>query len=160
MTDKMGCQNHTLRRNLTIQKPVSEVFAFFSNSSNLEAITPPFLHFTILTKGFIKMETGARIDYALSLFGVPIRWRTRISCWEPNIRFVDEQESGPFAFWRHTHEFTACGDDCTVVSDLVEYREPLGVLGAMAHRVFVAKILAKIFDYRCDQTIAFLQPQK
>tara|TARA_Y100000590_G_C15389798_1_gene889615 strand:+ start:95 stop:574 length:480 start_codon:yes stop_codon:yes gene_type:complete len=156
---KVGCQNHTLRRNLTVHKPISEVFAFFSNASNLEAITPPFLHFRILTKSPIQMELEGRIDYALSLFGVPIRWRTRISCWEPNIRFIDEQESGPFAFWRHTHEFISCGDDCTVVSDLVEYREPLGVLGMIAHKVFVAKVLAKIFDYRRDQTIAFLEPQ-
>ena len=155
----MSYTNHTFRRTLTIQKPILEVFEFFSDTSNLERITPSYLRFRILTQDSVRMASGTRIEYALSLFGVPIRWRTRISCWEPNSRFVDEQEFGPFAFWRHTHEFTACGDDYTVVSDRVEYREPLGVLGEIAHKVFVAKLLIKIFDYRRDQIRALLESQ-
>src|SRR5512144_2229940 len=80
---------HRLERTDQIQRPLAAVFSFFADAANLEAITPPFLRFRILTPVPIEMRTGARIDYAISLFGVPIRWRSRITEWEPGVRFVD-----------------------------------------------------------------------
>jgi ligand-binding SRPBCC domain-containing protein len=71
---------------------------------------------------------------------------------------VDEQESGPYAVWRHTHLFEADGD-ATVVRDLVEYVEPLGPLGRVAHALFVGRALERIFDFRRD-AIARLLPAR
>jgi hypothetical protein len=48
-----------------------------ADASNLEAFPPPFLHLRILSPLPIEMRPGARVDYALSLGGVPLRWRTR-----------------------------------------------------------------------------------
>ena len=93
----MSPRVHRLERSQRIPRRRDEVFAFFADASNLEAITPQFLHFRILSPLPIEMRPGARIDYALSLGGVPVRWRTRITEWEPGVRFVDEQESGPYA---------------------------------------------------------------
>lgn len=128
-------------------RPLDEVFSFFSDATNLEAITPAFLHFRILTPLPITMRGGARVDYALSLFGVPIRWRTLIIDWQPGVRFVDVQESGPFAFWRHTHEFEAM-DGSTRIHDRVEYLELVGPVGKAAHVFFVKPTVERIFDYR------------
>ena len=140
-------KTHQLEREQHIERPLDEVFAFFADAANLEAITPPFLGFRILTPTPIHMEAGAQIDYALSLFGIPLRWRTRITAWEPGVRFVDEQESGPYRLWRHTHTFEEVKGG-TLVRDHVEYKEPLGFLGAIAHVVFVRRTLDRIFDYR------------
>lgn len=140
---------HRLTRSQWIPRPLPEVFAFFSDATNLEAITPPFLRFRILSAP-VEMRAGARIEYTLSLFGVPIRWRTLISCFEPNRRFVDEQETGPYAFWHHLHEFEAEGDG-TRMTDDVRYRMPFGTLGALAHPLWVERQLAVIFDYREQQ---------
>ena len=140
---------HRLEQTLQVARPQEEVFAFFADASNLEASTPPFLRFRILTPKPIEMRVGARIEYALSLFGFPLRWVTRISDWQPGARFVDEQESGPYALWRHTHEFEAQGGS-TIVRDLVEYAEPFGPLGQAAHVLFVERALARIFDFRRD----------
>jgi ligand-binding SRPBCC domain-containing protein len=148
-------RNHQLKRVQEVSLPIDEVFAFFANAENLEALTPPFLGFQILSPLPIEMREGARIDYSLSLAGIPLKWRTHITCWEPGRRFVDEQESGPYALWRHTHEFEAQGST-TVVRDLVEYREPLGVLGWVAHVAFVQRTLVKIFDYRHEQVARLL----
>ncbi|MFY3746374.1 SRPBCC family protein [Anaeromyxobacter sp. Red801] len=142
---------HRLERSQELQRPLDEVFAFYADAANLEAITPPFLHFRVLTPAPIAMRPGARIDYALSLFGVPMRWRTRIAVWEPGVRFVDEQERGPYALWRHTRAFEARGD-ATVVRDLVEYALPLGPLGTLAHVLFVRRALRAIFDHRREAT--------
>ncbi len=140
---------HQLSRTQVVAKPREEVFAFFSDASNLEALTPPFLRFRILTPLPIAMRAGTQIDYALSLFGAPVRWRTRIKEWQPGSRFVDEQESGPYALWVHTHEFESRGTS-TLVRDVVHYAEPLGPLGAIAHVLFVRRTLDRIFDFRRD----------
>lgn len=145
---------HTLTRIQTIPRPIEEVFAFFAEARNLETITPPFLHFHVLTPAPIEMRSGALIDYRLRLRGLPIRWRTRIEEWRPNERFVDTQLRGPYALWHHTHLFrqTPAGVEMT---DLVRYALPLGPLGAIAHRLFVRRDVENIFDYRA-KTIARL----
>lgn len=138
---------HRLVRTQRIERTRDAVFMFFADAANLEEITPPFLRFRILTPAPIEMRTGARIDYAISLFGVSIRWRSRITEWEPGVRFVDEQEAGPYALWRHAHEFEAQGGS-TLVRDVVDYAVPLGPLGSLAHFLFVEGALAEIFDFR------------
>lgn len=149
---------YKLERTELIERTIDDVFAFYCDAENLEAITPPFLAFRVLTPMPVKMEVGARIDYALTLFGIPVRWTTRITEWEPGVRFVDEQESGPYAFWRHTHEFEQHGDG-TLVHDIVEYRVPMGVLGKIAHTIFVAGTLRRIFDFRARAAASrFLLP--
>ncbi len=146
---------HQLVREQRIPRPLPEVFDFFSRAENLEALTPRFLKFRYITPLPIEMKVGARIEYALSLFGIPIRWRTRITSWEPGRRFVDEQESGPYALWRHEHTFEAAGGS-TIMRDVVTYREPFGPLGAVAHVIFVARTLERIFDFRRDATARLL----
>lgn len=140
---------HQLSRTQLVGRPLPEVFAFFSDASNLDALTPPFLHFRILTPMPVELRVGAQLDYQLSLFGVPVRWRTRISDWQPQERFVDEQESGPYALWRHTHEFEARGGS-TLMRDVVDYSEPLGPVGTVAHVLFVRRTLDRIFNFRRD----------
>ena len=147
---------HRLEREQVLPGMPEEVFPFFADARNLEALTPPFLGFRILTPLPIEMREGTLIDYSLSLFGAPMRWKTRIAVWEPGVRFVDEQLSGPYALWRHTHSFERRGAG-TLMRDVVEYREPLGPLGTLAHRLFVARTVERIFDYRREAVVGLLQ---
>ena len=124
-----------------------EAFAFFADAYNLEAITPPWLRFRILTPRPIAMHEGALIDYRLSLHRVPCRWHTRIDVWEPGVRFVDRQLSGPFSIWEHTHSF-ASAHRGTLIRDRVVYRMPLGPLGEIARCTLIGSDLERIFDYR------------
>jgi len=151
-------RTYVLERTQAIPAPVLEVFSFFSDAANLETITPAFLGFRILTPLPIAMREGARIEYALSLFGIPFRWRTRITRWEPGVCFVDEQESGPYALWRHTHAFES-GAGSTTMRDRVEYALPLGPVGGAVRALFVKGALDRIFDYRRD-AIARIFPGK
>lgn len=142
-------KNHRLEREQLLERPVDDVFAFYSDAANLEALTPRFLRFRILTPMPIAMRAGTRIEYSLSLHGMPIRWRTLITRWEPGVAFVDEQESGPYAYWRHEHSFEPRGRQ-TLMRDIVDYREPLGAVGRIAHALFVRRTLERIFDFRRD----------
>ena len=146
---------HRLERSQLIPRPLGETFAFFANAQNLEALTPAFLRFRIETPLPVEMRVGARIDYRLSLSGVPLRWRTVITEWEPNRRFVDEQERGPYRHWRHVHEFVAEGRG-TRMRDEVTYALPFGVAGEAAHALLVKRQLRTIFDFRERAILASL----
>lgn len=136
----------TLRRSTLLNRPLDEVFAFFADAGNLERITPRELRFRILTPLPIEMRSGARIDYRLSLYGVPFRWRTEIAVWDPPHRFVDVQRSGPYREWIHTHRFVAEGEG-TRMEDEVAYVLPLGRLGLLGLPL-VRRQLDRIFDFR------------
>jgi hypothetical protein len=133
-----------LRSRTRVPRPRSEVFAFFADARNLQELTPPFLGFEILTPDPIEMRPGALIDYRIRVRGIPLRWRTGITVWEPPHRFVDEQFRGPYRLWIHEHTFEEDGDG-TVVVDFVRYAVPFG---ALANRLLVARDVRKIFAYR------------
>jgi ligand-binding SRPBCC domain-containing protein len=141
-----GCR-FRLERVQVVPRPRREVFAFFADAFNLERITPAFLRFRITTPRPIEMKPGALIDYRLRLYGVPVRWRTRIETFEPERSFTDVQLVGPYRRWRHRHDFVEVAGG-TEVRDVVEYEMPLGPIGGWAQRVFVARSLERIFDFR------------
>lgn len=143
-----GEARYELRSTTVIDAPLEETFTFFSKAANLGVITPATMRFSI--QGQVPpMATGATIDYRVRVGPLPIRWRTRITTWEPGRRFVDLQEKGPYRFWWHEHTFQADGAR-TVMEDRVFYTPPLGVFGRLANRVFIHATLRKIFQYRGD----------
>ena len=149
---------YTLHRQAWIARPIDEVFAFFANAQNLEAITPPWLGFTILSMSADAIEEATVIRYRLRLRGIPIHWRSEICEWNPPHCFVDEQTKGPYKRWRHTHRFEA-HETRTKMIDEVQYSLPLGVLGRIVHAVKVRRDVSRIFDYRRQQIEAlFGQP--
>lgn len=127
-----------------LRAPRDRVFGFFSDAFQLEALTPNWLHFSVLTPAPIEMRVGTLIDYRLRVHGVPLRWQSRISVWEPPVRFVDEQLRGPYRSWRHEHVFEERGNR-TRCSDTVDYAVPGGWF---VDRLLIRRDLYKIFDYR------------
>ena len=142
---------HILERELTIKLPLGRLFDFFADAENLEKITPPEMDFRILTPRPIIMEKGTLIDYQLGLYGIPLKWRTEISVWNPPYEFVDTQLSGPYSQWIHHHRFTEISSNETLIGDKVRYRLPLAPIGDLGH-FFVRRQLEYIFDFR-QQTV-------
>lgn len=136
-----------LERTQTVPRPPEAVFPFYADPRNLARITPPWLDFRIVSDGALEMCAGLRIDYRIRPLWVPQRWTSEITVWEPPHRFVDEQRRGPYRRWHHEHTFRAVGDG-TEIRDRVTYALPLGVLGRVAHAVFVRRQLEAIFAYR------------
>ena len=127
-----------------LPRPPEDIFPFYSDAFRLEELTPPLLRFHVVTPPPIEMQAGVEIDYRLRLRGIPMRWRSRITEWEPPHRFVDEQIKGPYRRWVHEHTFIP-QDGGTLVKDVVEY-DMLG--GWLADRLLVRRDLRRIFDYR------------
>lgn len=109
-----------------------ELFPFFAKAENLEAITPPHLGFRILSPLPIQMREGVHIDYRLSLHGLPVSWRTRITRWDPPRSFQDVQERGPWARWEHLHTFEALPGGGSTMHDHLRLQAPFGWLGRLA----------------------------
>ncbi|MBL8816079.1 MAG: SRPBCC family protein [Planctomyces sp.] len=135
---------YVLKTVTCLPKSRNEVFHFFSDAFQLERITPPWLNFKILTPAPIEIGKGCLIDYRIRLRGIPIRWQTEISEWEPDVRFVDRQLRGPYQLWEHLHVFEDVPAG-TLMTDEVRYRVPGGDL---IHRLFVKNDLEKIFSFR------------
>lgn len=129
---------------LWLPSPPVDLFRFFSDAGNLEALTPPWLNFRIVTPQPIDMREGAIIDYRLRIHGLPVRWRTLISAWQPPHRFVDEQVRGPYRQWIHEHTFEP-RDGGTLARDRVRYAVPFDCI---AYPLMVRRDVESIFAFR------------
>jgi len=137
---------HVFQAELWLPLPREKVFPFFATARNLEALTPPWLNFRVLTSGEIEMRVGAIIDYQLRIHGLPVRWRTEITGWNPPFSFCDEQRRGPYRRWSHTHTFTEQAGG-TLCRDEVIYAV-LG--GSLVNWLLVRRDVVKIFAYRSE----------
>lgn len=140
-------RTYVLQREQRIPRPIDEVFDFFADARNLEAITPPWLRFRILTPEPIAIGAGAHLEYQITWRWLAVRWLTEIRSWEPPNSFMDVQLCGPYRLWEHTHTFEAV-EGGTFMRDVVRYSLPLGPLGRLAHGWFVKADLDEIFDFR------------
>jgi ligand-binding SRPBCC domain-containing protein len=133
-----------------INQPISDVFSFFSQAENLQKLTPPWLKFKFLSPLPIDMKKGTLIDYKLQIMGIPLKWRTEITIWEPPYRFVDEQLSGPYKLWRHEHFFV---DEfgVTHMRDTVQYDFWGLFLKNILKKLLIEPQIRKIFDFRFAQ---------
>jgi ligand-binding SRPBCC domain-containing protein len=143
-------KTRTLESKLWLPLDIARVFAFFADAHNLDLLTPPWLHFQILTPPPIRLGAGALIDYRLKIHKVPVRWQSEITLWEPPHRFVDEQRRGPYKRWVHSHSFEA-RDQGTLIRDRVDYAVPGFVCEPLLHRFLVAPDLEAVFAFREQQ---------
>jgi ligand-binding SRPBCC domain-containing protein len=132
---------------------IDDVFAFFSDPRNLERITPPWVRFVLLDPP-AALRVGTLLDYRLRIRGIPVRWQSEITVWEPPNRFVDTQTRGPCRAWIHEHRFEPAGGG-VLMRDLVRYAVPGGRL---VDKLLVRPDLERIFDYRKVKLKEILDP--
>lgn len=133
--------------------PVELVFAFFADPRNLPRLMPPALGTRIEELRLMPAQTeaastkliadstasGEGSEIRISFRPVPflplrVRWLARITEFEWNSHFKDEQVRGPFATFRHRHGTlpeTRNGKAGTLVTDAIDYSLPLGLLGRL-----------------------------
>ena len=145
-------RTYKLERKQKLKATITEVWDFFSNPENLDLLTPDDMGFEITSPlPLARMYRGQRIEYKVSpILNIPLKWVTEITEVEDNYAFVDEQRKGPYKYWRHKHIFEDMGDH-VIMYDRLEYALPFGVLGTLAHKLYVQKRLTEIFDYRYDK---------
>ena len=132
-----------------IHTTVDEIWDFVSSPRNLKEITPDYMGFEITTAHMSDiMYPGMIISYKVSpVLGIKLPWVTEITHVSNKDFFVDEQRKGPYKMWHHEHRIIQT-DDGLIMTDLITYEPPFGVLGALANKLFIKKQLNDIFDYR------------
>jgi ligand-binding SRPBCC domain-containing protein len=136
----------SLSASQVVPADIEEVFQFFSDAENLDVLTPPWVHFQLVSPRPVEMQTGTLIDYELRLRKIPIRWRSEITDWQPPFRFVDVQLNGPYRVWIHTHLFEPLPEG-TRILDHVHYNV-WG--GRFVNAVGVKRDLLKVFAFRAQ----------
>lgn len=140
---------YQLKAEQFIPASIDEVWEFISSPANLKRITPGYMGFDI-TSGDLpdKMYPGMIISYRVSpVAGIKTTWVTEITHIEEGRYFIDEQRVGPYAMWHHEHHLEEV-DEGVMMRDIVSYRPPMGILGAVANRLFIRKKLEGIFEFR------------
>jgi ligand-binding SRPBCC domain-containing protein len=140
---------HTYKAEQFLPISLEKAWAFFSSPKNLSVITPPSMEFKILSdlegEGIYE---GMLIDYRVKpMLGIPVRWQTEISDVEENYSFTDQQLTGPYKVWKHTHTFTV-KEDGVLMTDVIQYELPLGWLGKIVEKIIVRDKIKSIFEYR------------
>lgn len=139
---------YQLKRTQLVNTDLETCWNFFMNPANLAHITPDYMNFRVLTEQPERSYEGLIIHYRMNpVLKIPIRWTTEITHIRENSYFVDEQRKGPYRMWHHEHRFeeTASG---VLMTDLVSYIVPFGILGRFANWLFVRRQLETIFNYR------------
>ncbi len=127
---------------------IDTAWDFLSDPKNLRVITPADMGFEIVSGAEKKMFPGQIIRYKVKpLFGITTTWVTEIAQVVERKYFVDEQRFGPYSFWHHKHFLRPVAGGVEM-EDVVDYKLPLGLLGALAHALFIEKRVQAIFDYR------------
>lgn len=150
---------YQFKRTQFIPCSITDLWAFISNPTNLKKITPKDMGFDI-TSGEIpeKMYSGMIISYKVApLLGIKTTWVTEITQLKENSYFIDEQRVGPYKIWHHQH-FLEATEGGTLMTDIISYQPPFGLLGALANRVLIKKKLQQIFDYRAH-VLSEMYPQ-
>lgn len=132
-----------------IKTDIENLWDFMSSPKNLDMITPKEMKFNIKSKnGDQKMYEGMIITYTVTpLLNIPLNWVTEITHIKKNKYFVDEQRLGPYKMWHHEHIFEE-KEDGILMTDIITYAPPMGILGDIANKLFINKKVHNIFNYR------------
>lgn len=138
---------HELKMEQWIPKPIDEAFAFFKEAKNLEKITPDEMNFKVLNQSTENIQEGTVFNYSLLVHKFPMRWKSKITDWNPKSHFSDIQINGPYDYWFHRHDFEE-KDGGTLIKDHVLYKVPFNIAGDLIVNRFIRNDLEKVFTYR------------
>ena len=129
----------------TVNAPLEAVAAFHADTSALKILNPPFVF--VRLHRVDPMAEGSISEFTLWMGPLPIRWRAVHSGVGPN-GFTDTQESGPLAYWQHSHRFESIDGDTTQICEHIEYQYPAGLRGLLPRILFGHMGLTALFTYR------------
>ena len=140
---------HFLEQEIVLNTGIENLWQFMATPTNLNELTPPELHFHIVSELPDRMYNGLMIQYAIKIprFG-RWNWLTEIKHIREGEYFVDEQRLGPYRLWHHQHLLEAVNENQTRMIDRVSYQLPFGIVGTLVHQLWVKKLLRDVFAYR------------
>ena len=96
------------------------------------------------------LELGDEVTWEARHLGIRQRLTVRISRFERPRMFEDVMVRGAFASLRHVHEFVP-RDGGTTMLDTFTFESPLGPLGAIVDRVYLAGYMRRFLISRANE---------
>ncbi|HEX2100273.1 MAG TPA: TIGR01777 family oxidoreductase [Candidatus Synoicihabitans sp.] len=144
-----------VQRSVRIARSAAEVFAWHERPGAFERLQPPWERVELLTPhGGIAVGTEVALRHRVGPWWIP--WRVRHEEYAEGRQFRDVQVRGPFATWRHLHEFIPEGPGHCVLRDTIEYELPAPAR-ALALGGAIRRRLERVFRYRHELTKADLE---
>jgi uncharacterized protein (TIGR01777 family) len=133
--------------------PVSaaEAFRWHTRPGAFLRLSPPWGRVEV-REAAVGIKNGARVVMRVGTPLISVRWIAAHRGYEEGRRFVDEQESGPFARWVHEHHFEDWGPGRSLLVDRIDYTIPFGAAGELVAAAFVRRNLDRVFRYRAEVT--------
>ena len=125
---------------------VDELFGWHARDGAFERLNPAFDPVEVESREG-GLEVGARTVLKMRVGMVWHRWVAVHTAYEPGRLFRDEQETGPFSTWKHTHRFEKDGAG-SVMHDEIEYALPMGAIGSALGARYTRAALERMFFYR------------
>lgn len=128
--------------------PVSrhEAFRWHTRDGAFDRLMPPWQDVDAVTmSGDFENRV---VDLRLRRGPIKIRWKLRHAEVEEGVLFRDEQMSGPFKRWNHTHHFVDLPDGRSKVIDTVEWEPPMDALFGSISASMVESELRRLFEFR------------
>jgi uncharacterized protein (TIGR01777 family) len=152
----MPNETFTLRSAMPVS--ADELYAWHARPGAFLRLNPPWETVEV---------TKAEGAFGIAPYRVTVRtplvgpFKTRLGSeaydFRPGEGFRDRQLSGPFAEWVHSHRMIPNGPDGSFLEDHIEYRLPLGPIGAAFGGGLVHDRLAAMFAYRHALTASDLR---
>ena len=96
------------------------------------------------------LELGDEVTWEARHLGIRQRLTARISRFERPVLFEDVMIRGAFASLRHVHEFLP-RDGGTTMIDTFTFTSPLGPVGAIVDRLFLAGYMRRLLVSRANE---------
>lgn len=127
--------------------PPAEVFEWHRRSGALERLSPPWMRVRVLSREG-GLERGGRVVLGIRQGPTELKWEARHTEFQDGVFFRDEQVSGPFGSWVHTHSFLEVEAGGSIMEDEVRWTPPFGPAGQLLPRSLVEKELERVFHFR------------
>ncbi|MFZ1322599.1 MAG: SRPBCC family protein [Ignavibacteria bacterium] len=141
---------------ILIDSKIKDAFDFHSDTNNLVKISPDNIKVSII-KLDLPLKEGSIIELKISQFGIiSNKWKLQIKNLKPFNLITDKMISGPFKYWEHDHIFTE-ENGKTLMTDSLKYELPFGIIGKLADKIFLKRMIKKQFEIRHWKTKEILE---
>ena len=108
------------------------------------------------TSGLIGMNES--VTWRAKHFGIYQKLTSKITAFERPNYFVDEMQKGTFKEFQHQHLFQDFHGG-TLMTDIFDYKSPLGFLGEIADKIFLQKYMTQLLKNR-NRIVKHLRNQR
>ncbi len=145
-----------IEKSIAIAAPIEAVFDFHLDTENLALISPPWLKTKLVRESGEGLGKIIEMD-VLQYHIFPSHWLVRIEEYDRPVRLTDLMLSGPMKYFRHSRTFSQPCASLTEIKDHLEYEPPFGLLGEIANKISIKKMMEEMFEYRHKKTKEILE---